>query len=75
MRVLAFAVPALLLLAIAGCAPTMGGDRYTGELRALTDQCSARGGILSPTGEQTGRPQTDYICKITGGGGRLPSGG
>ncbi|WP_426027036.1 hypothetical protein [Brevundimonas sp. TWP2-3-4b2] len=75
MRVLNVALPALLLLAMTGCAPTMGGDRYTAELKTLTDQCSARGGILSPTGEQTGRPQTDYICKITGGGGRLTTGG
>lgn len=75
MRVLTFAVPALLLLAVAGCAPTMAGDRYNSELQRLTEQCAARGGILSPTGQQSGRPQNDNVCKITGGASRLTSGG
>lgn len=75
MRVLTFALPALLLMAVAGCAPTTGGDHYTNELQRLTEQCSARGGILSPTGEQSGRPQTDNVCKITGGASRLTTGG
>ncbi len=75
MRVLTFALPTLLLMAVAGCAPTTGGDHYTNELQRLTEQCSARGGILSPTGEQSGRPQTDNVCKITGGASRLTTGG
>ncbi|MGZ9114403.1 MAG: hypothetical protein ACXW3K_07245 [Brevundimonas sp.] len=74
MRVLTLA-PALLLLVAAGCAPTTGVDRYSSELQRLTEDCSARGGILSPTGQQTGRPQTDNVCKITGGASRLTSGG
>jgi len=69
MRPMNFAAPAVLMfaVAVAGCAPTMGGDHYASELRRLTDQCEARGGILSPTGSQTGRPQTDNVCQITGG--------
>ncbi|MGZ9101106.1 MAG: hypothetical protein ACXW3O_15515 [Brevundimonas sp.] len=74
MRVLTLA-PALLLLVAAGCAPTTGVDRYSSELQRLTEDCSARGGILSPTGKQSGRPQTDNVCKITGGASRLTSGG
>ena len=74
MRVLTLA-PALLLLAAAGCAPTTGGDSYSAQLQRLTEDCSARGGILSPTGQQSGRPQTDNVCKITGGASRLTSGG
>lgn len=74
MRVLTFA-PALLLLAAAGCAPTTGVDRYASELQRLSDDCAARGGILSPTGQQSGRPQTDNVCRITGGASRLTSGG
>ena len=66
MRVPTFAAPALLLLAAAACAPTTTGDHYASELQRLTEQCSARGGILSPTGQQSGRPQTDNVCKITG---------
>lgn len=75
MRVLTFALPALLLLAATGCAPTMGGDHYNSELQRLTEQCAARGGILSPTGQQSGRPQNDNVCKIAGGASRLTSGG
>lgn len=74
MRVLTFA-PAVLLLAAAGCAPTTGVDRYASELQRLSDDCTARGGILSPTGHQSGRPQTDNVCRITGGASRLTSGG
>lgn len=66
---------ALLLVAAAGCAPTTGVDRYSSELQRLTEDCAARGGILSPTGQQSGRPQTDNVCKITGGASRLPNGG
>lgn len=75
MRPLILAAPALLLLAVAACAPTAGGDRYANELTRLSDQCEARGGILSPTGQQTGRPQLDNVCQITGGASRLTSGG
>lgn len=74
MRVLTF-VPAALLLAAAGCAPTTGVDRYAADLQRLSDDCAARGGILSPTGDQSGRPQTDNVCRITGGGSRLTRGG
>lgn len=66
---------AAVLLALAACAPTTGTSRYADELKTLSDTCEARGGILSPTGEQTGRPQTDNICRITGGPSRLTSGG
>lgn len=75
MRPLIVAAPAVLLFALSACAPTMGGNRYDSELRRLSDQCEARGGILTPTGQQTGRPQTDYACQITGGASRLPTGG
>ena len=69
MRPVTFAAPAALIftVAVAACAPTIGSDHYASELRRLTDQCEARGGILSPTGRQTGRPQTDNVCQITGG--------
>lgn len=75
MRVLTIALPALLLLAATGCAPTVGENRYNSDLQRLTEQCEARGGILSPTGQQSSRPQNDNVCKITGGPSRLTSGG
>lgn len=64
MRVLSFAAPAALLLALAACAPTMGPSRYADELRQLSDSCEARGGILTPTGQQSGRPEIDNVCRI-----------
>ncbi|MGZ9100010.1 MAG: hypothetical protein ACXW3O_09925 [Brevundimonas sp.] len=75
MRPLILAAPAALLLALAACAPTTGMSRYETELRQLSENCEARGGILSPTGQHTGRPQTDNVCQITGGASRLTSGG
>lgn len=64
-----------LLLTLAACAPTTGSSTYARELQELSDSCEARGGILSPTGQQSGRPQNDNVCRITGGASRLTSGG
>ncbi len=76
MRPLTFAAPvALLLAAAAACAPTTGSNNYANELRELSDSCEARGGILVPTGQQSGRPQNDNVCRITGGASRLTTGG
>lgn len=70
---------AILILAAAaatlsGCA-SQGGSipGYNDDLRRLEQDCAARGGILTATGVQTDRPQTDNVCKITGGqSGRIP---
>ena len=75
MRALTFVVPAALLLTLAACAPTTGSSRYAEELRQLSESCTARGGILVPTGENSGRPPADHVCRITGGATRLPSDG
>jgi hypothetical protein len=74
MRPLILAAPALLL-ALAACASTAGSSNYAQELKQLSDSCEARGGILSPTGQQSGRPQNDNVCRITGGASRLTNGG
>ena len=66
---------AAILLGLAACAPTTGTSHYADELKELSDTCQARGGILSPTGQQSGRPQIDNVCRITGGASRLTSGG
>jgi len=66
--------PALLLLLAAGCASTATTNRYATELQALNADCTARGGILATTGQQTGRPQLDNVCRITGGASRLTRG-
>jgi len=75
MRPLIVLAPAVLILGLAACASTATGSRYSDELRQLEEDCAARGGILAPSGQQTGRPQTDNICKISGGATRLPDGG
>ena len=75
MRPLTLAAPVALLLTLAACAPTTGSSRYADELQQLADSCQARGGILAPTGQQSGRPQNDNVCRITGGASRLTSGG
>lgn len=55
------------LLALGGCAGGPGGvSNYEREFISLTETCRERGGILSPTGRQSGRPQEDNVCRITG---------
>ncbi|HST91523.1 MAG TPA: hypothetical protein VLJ13_04930, partial [Brevundimonas sp.] len=50
------------------CAPTTmdSAGSYESELERLTEQCRERGGILAPTGQQSGRPQNDNVCRVTG---------
>jgi len=61
-------------LALAACASGRPLPTYQQEMDQLEAECRDRGGILSPSGRQTGRPQTDYVCKITGGASRIPQG-
>lgn len=61
-------------LALAACASTHPLPTYQQEMDKLDAECRERGGIISPTGRQTGRPQTDYVCKITGAATRIPQG-
>ncbi|MGW8706322.1 hypothetical protein ACWGLL_12895 [Brevundimonas sp. NPDC055814] len=61
-------------LALVACASGRPLPTYQQEMDQLEAECRDRGGILSPTGLQTGRPQTDYVCKITGGASRIPQG-
>jgi len=57
---------------LAACAST-GQNTYQADFNRLDADCTARGGILTPTGAQTGRPQTEYACRITGGASRIPA--
>ncbi|HYC68252.1 hypothetical protein [Brevundimonas sp.] len=65
MRIVLLAAPAALALTLSACASGAGADQYGSELQRLAADCEARGGILSPTGQQSGRPQLDNVCKIT----------
>jgi len=60
-------------LALGACATGKTYPSYQEEFDKLSAECTGRGGILTPSGAQTGRPQTDNICKITGGASRLPN--
>jgi hypothetical protein len=71
--------PSILILAaaafaasVAGCAsgPPSEGS-YLARTEKLAAECEARGGILTPSGAQTDRPQTDNVCKITGSASRM----
>ena len=76
MRLSTLRLPALLTVAavLSACASTGPAEgNYSVREQKLSDECQARGGILVPTGAQTGRPETDNICKITGGASRLPN--
>jgi hypothetical protein len=59
-------------MALGACATGTPLPTYQQEYDALNAQCVERGGILSPSGLTTGRAQTDYVCKITGGATRIP---
>lgn len=82
MRISILALAALAApLALAGCATDGSGARaaardgsYQQQLDKLSADCTARGGILAPTSYQTGRPQTDNVCKINGQPSRLTAG-
>lgn len=61
-------------LALGACATGKTYPTYQEEYDKLNADCVERGGILTPSGASTGRPQTDNICKITGGATRIPQG-
>jgi hypothetical protein len=64
---------ASVALSAAGCASGPPSENSSfARTEKLAAECEARGGILAPTGAQTGRPETENICKITGGASRLP---
>jgi hypothetical protein len=75
MRTLIVIAPLALGLALSACSTGPATDRYGTELQRLADSCRERGGILAPTGQQSGRPQQDNVCEIRGGTARAPSGG
>lgn len=61
----------VLMAGVSACASDATVNRYQQDLDRLKTDCRERGGILAPSGAQTGRPETDNICKITGGASRI----
>ncbi|MEW6538285.1 MAG: hypothetical protein AB1448_06805 [Pseudomonadota bacterium] len=64
---------AVVLPLLSGCGTTGATNTYQQELNALEAACTRNQGILTPTGLQTGRPQTEYACKISGLITRIPA--
>lgn len=60
-------------LTLGACATGKTYPTYQEEYDKLNAECVARGGILTPSGAMSGRPQTDNVCKIIGGATRLPN--
>ncbi|WP_269220389.1 hypothetical protein [Brevundimonas vesicularis] len=71
MRLFILSAAAILPL-LSGCGTMGATNTYQQELSALEAACTRDQGILTPTGVQTARPQTEYACKITGGATRIP---
>ena len=65
MRIVLFAAAAALALTLSACASDMGPNHYQTQMERLAADCAARGGVLSPPGSQSGRPQLDNVCKVT----------
>jgi hypothetical protein len=59
---LSLATVSVAVLSACASAPSEGG--YMSELEALRAGCEARGGYLEPTGQSTGRVQTENVCVI-----------
>lgn len=68
---LLFAALLVTPLTLAACATGRDLPTYQEEMSTLEADCAARGGILTPSGRQTGRPQVDYVCKVSGGASRI----
>lgn len=67
-----FALSGLTLLGVTACASGKPIETYAQATDRLAAECQARGGILQNTGNSSGRPETDNVCRITGGASRLP---
>lgn len=69
MKHVVFAIFAASVLA--GCATT--GEPREGEstYQRLVRECDERGGILVPSGEMGPNEETNYVCEIRQGGGRV----
>ncbi len=60
------AATAVALGACASSGPPQ--ESYSAGVERLTEQCRARGGILTPVPNATHeRPETDFACRISGG--------
>jgi hypothetical protein len=73
MRTLFAAILITTPLLLTACTSTGQKNSYQADMDRLEASCTERQGILTPTGLQSGRPETEYACRITGGPSRIPS--
>lgn len=67
-----FLIAALLTVPVlSACGTTGSSESYAAVAERMAEDCRARGGILVPNGELSGRPQADHACQITGGATRI----
>jgi hypothetical protein len=59
------------LATLAACTTDGGPSRYATEMERLRATCDQRGGILQPSGANSGEPALDNACIIRGPAGRL----
>lgn len=64
MTLKALSLLSAIALTTAACASTGGQNTYRQDMDKLEQDCTRRGGILQPTGALTGRPETEYACRI-----------
>ncbi|MBW3617956.1 MAG: hypothetical protein KY446_09435 [Proteobacteria bacterium] len=65
------AAAAILTLSLLGACAATGPSRFQADYHRLLQRCEAQGGVLTPTGATTGRPETENACRITGGASRI----
>jgi hypothetical protein len=72
MRAMSIAAVSIVAIALSACATTGERSTWAQELDALTEECAARGGILSPIpGAPNPEARASFTCEIRGGASRL----
>ena len=64
--ILVFATAVLGLSALSACAGSASDNDFVTDMERLEAQCEERGGYLTPTGQATGRVETENVCVIRG---------
>jgi len=63
---LVFTAAIVSLVGLSACAGSAADNPYVTDLERLEAQCEERGGYLTPTGQATGRVETENFCVIRG---------
>jgi len=68
------AVMITLALVTSACAAGGAPGERASQYSALSEACSDRGGVLTPSLDQrlTGKGGAGYVCRVSGGATRIP---